>query len=89
MDCTLKFFLGIFAAAMLALAAAHASAAETTYTLYRNSVLDNAARIHVGSFDAAEGATYNRDNCALVADLMQRQPGTKTRFWCELGRHRK
>ncbi len=45
-------------------------------------------RIHVASFDAADGEKYNQENCATVLDLMQRQEGVKVRFWCEKGRYR-
>jgi len=58
------------------------------FTLYRNSVLDNTMRIHVASFDAEAGKEYNSGNCAIAADLFQRQSGVKTRFWCEAGRYR-
>ena len=59
------------------------------YTLYRNSVLDTNMRLHVASFDTADGEAYNHENCQLAADLFQQQPGVKTRFWCEKGRFRK
>jgi hypothetical protein len=59
------------------------------FTLYRNSLLDDTARIHVASFDAAEGEPYNLENCNLIASLMQEQPEVKTRFWCERGRYRR
>lgn len=58
------------------------------YTLYRNSMTDAAMRLHVASFDAADGAAYNRDNCGQAQQLFQGQPGVKTRFWCEPGRFR-
>jgi hypothetical protein len=57
----------------------------STYTLYRNSVLNDGARIHVATFDAADGEAYNRENCAAAAGLFVGQPGTRTRFWCEKG----
>jgi hypothetical protein len=60
----------------------------STYTLYRNSVLDDGARIHVATFDAADGDAYNRENCGAAAGLFGGQPGTRTRFWCEKGRYR-
>ncbi|MCJ2132778.1 hypothetical protein MKK69_01640 [Methylobacterium sp. J-026] len=60
----------------------------STYTLYRNSVINDGARIHVASFDAADGEAYNRENCAAATDLFGGQPGTRTRFWCEKGRFR-
>ena len=53
------------------------------YTLYRNSVLDSSARIHVASFDTREGDAYNQGNCRLAADLFAAQPDVKTRVWCE------
>ena len=56
------------------------------YTLYRNSVVRDEARIHVATFDAADGGAYNRDNCELAANLFQAQSGVRTRFWCERGR---
>lgn len=59
----------------------------STYTLYRNSVLNDGARIHVATFDAADGEAYNRENCAAAAGLFGGQPGTRTRFWCEKGRY--
>lgn len=59
------------------------------FTLYRNSALDEAARIHVASFDARDGEAYNRGNCEIAQSLFQQQPGAKTRFWCEKGRFRK
>lgn len=60
----------------------------SSFTLYRNSVLNDGARIHVATFDAADGEAYNRENCAAAASLFGGQPGTRTRFWCEKGRFR-
>ena len=62
---------------------------EDVYTLYRNSPLDGSMRIHVASFDTAEGAGYNSENCNLAADLFSRQDGVLSRFWCEKGRYRR
>jgi hypothetical protein len=59
-----------------------------TYTLYRNSVVLENARLHVATFDAADGEQYNSKNCQAARDLFQQQPGVKTRFWCEKGRFR-
>lgn len=77
-----------FAGCLLLLAACDA---ENAYTLYRNSALPNGAdfRIHVASFDAREGDSYNRENCDLARSLFQAQPGVTVRFWCEKGRYRK
>lgn len=62
-------------------------AANDTYTLYRNSLIMD-ARIHMATFDAADGREYNRENCELVASLLTRQPGVSANYWCELGRYR-
>lgn len=59
------------------------------YTLYRNSALDATMRIHVATFDTAEGKDYNAENCFAAADLFQGQDGVSTRFWCEPGRYRR
>lgn len=56
-----------------------------TFTLYRNSVTNENMRIHVASFNAADGEAYNRGNCEQAQLLFQAQPGVKTKFWCEKG----
>lgn len=58
-------------------------------TLYRSSLYSANARIHVASFDAADGLAYNTENCNRAADLFAAQPGVQTRFWCEIGPYRK
>lgn len=58
------------------------------FTLYRNSAVNGALRMHVATFDAADGKAYNMANCGQAADLFETQPGVKTRFWCEPGRFR-
>ena len=60
----------------------------TAYTLYRSSLVIENARLHVATFDAADGARYNNENCLSARDLYQRQEGVKTTFWCEKGRFR-
>ncbi|MGT2481777.1 hypothetical protein ACU4GR_29685 [Methylobacterium oryzae CBMB20] len=75
------------AALCIALSACQAQDASS-YTLYRNSTLSDGARIHVATFDAADGEAYNRENCDAAASLFGGQPGTRTRFWCEKGRFR-
>ena len=60
-----------------------------TFTLYRNSVLDEFARIHVASFNAKEPNPYNQGNCDVAKDLFQKQEGIKTKFWCEKGAFKK
>lgn len=56
------------------------------YTLYRDSVLSPAFRIHVATFDAKDGRDYNRENCMIARDLFQRQEGVQVNYWCEPGR---
>jgi hypothetical protein len=56
-----------------------------TYVLYRSSPIDATMRIHVSTFDAADGDTYNRGNCEVAAGLFQAQQGVTVRYWCEKG----
>jgi hypothetical protein len=80
---------------VLAIAVAMASCSisgvseQETFVLYRNSVTDENMRIHVATFDAADGEAYNRGNCEQAKALFQAQPGVKTKFWCEKGRFKK
>ena len=39
---------------------------DATYTLYRNSVLNENERYHVATFDAAEAEKYNQENCTVL-----------------------
>jgi hypothetical protein len=80
--------VSIALAVPLLVAACGASDSETS-VLYRNSVTEANVRIHVATFDAAEGEAYNRGNCEQAQTLFQSQPGVKTKFWCEKGRFRK
>lgn len=56
------------------------------YTLYRSSPLDPLMRVHLATFDSADGSAYNQENCILAASLFAAQPGVTVRFWCEQGR---
>lgn len=56
------------------------SSSNDTFTLYRNSVTDEKMRIHVASFNAADGEAYNRDICEQAQQLFQAQSGVKTQF---------
>lgn len=84
----MRSLAGLFAvSAAFALGdAANATPISETYTLYRNSLLDANMRLHVATFDAAEGGPYNRENCDQARVLFQAQPDVKTTFWCEQGR---
>lgn len=57
--------------------------------MYRNSVIEPSMRIHVGTFDAADGEKYNAENCNFAATLFASQPGVTVRFWCEKGSYKK
>ena len=60
--------------------------ASNAFTLYRNSVTDARMRIHVATFDAADGADYNNENCDVARELFAGQDGVTVRYWCEKGR---
>jgi hypothetical protein len=80
-----KSMLAILVAAFTA-----SSLASTgSFTLYRNSRVDPTMRIHVGTFNAADGEKYNAENCDLAATLFASQAGVKVRFWCERGTYAK
>jgi hypothetical protein len=81
-----RFGRAILAAA---LCAAACQGSTKTYTLYRSSVLDAAMRLHVASFDSADGEAYNRENCEVARSLFQQQPGATVKYWCEKGRFQK
>ena len=61
---------------------------EEIYTLYRNSAVDEAVRIHVATFDVDDGPKThlrNMTNCMVVQKLFQDQPHETNKFWCEKG----
>lgn len=58
------------------------------YTLYRASPLDANMRLHIATFDAADGENYNSENCRIASELFGKQPGVTVRYWCEKGRYR-
>ena len=72
---------------LMALSACDSS--NNHFTLYRNSVTNESMRIHVATFDSADGNEYNMSNCRIAEELFQKQDGVKTKFWCEKGRFRK
>lgn len=60
-----------------------------TYTLYRNSVVVEHARIRIATFDAnVKDENYNQVNCNDSAKLRLNQDGVRTKFWCEKGKFR-
>jgi hypothetical protein len=77
-------------------AACSQSSADPIYTLYRNSPVSPAARLHWATFDAADQGTgtTNRANCQSAASLFNAKlaelagDAQPERFWCEKGRFR-
>jgi hypothetical protein len=72
---------------------ADASGREAVYSLYRTGWPSRETRIHVATFDAFEpagtgSAAHNAANCDRVARMLNDQPATGSRYWCEPGRHR-
>ena len=62
---------------------------DNVYTLYRSSVSDPAARLHVATFDEDENDAYNRENCEVARNLFQEEASAAVRYWCEAGRVRR
>lgn len=58
---------------------------DDSYSLFRSSALDGSMRVYIASFNAPDGADdgYNKENCAIAAQLFQSQPGVTVRYWCE------
>jgi hypothetical protein len=66
------------------------SRSEGTYTLYRSETPGDTLRLHVATFDAEDGESYNHDACEQTRELFQVQPTTLAKYWCEKGKyHRK
>ncbi|BAL23504.1 hypothetical protein [Azoarcus sp. KH32C] len=82
------YLLSISAFALSACNGTGATDTET-FVLYRNSVTNQNMRIHVATFDAADGEAYNKENCDQAQELFQAQPGVATKFWCEKGTFRR
>ena len=82
----MKYTLSLVLLVSLSPAYGHEVEVGEPITLYRNSLLDSAMRIHVATFNAKSGDKYNWDNCIIAARLFQSQPGIGTYFWCEPGK---
>lgn len=84
---------------LIGMALAGCSAGESASdkaTLYRNSILDPAMRVHFASFNAPDKAPFNIDNCEMVARIMNANVDASSAkegkprnqavgFWCERG----
>lgn len=82
----IRALFSAFVVTACAVTTARGEAAKGIYTLYRNSIVTPSMRLHVATFDASDGASYNRENCEQARALFTNQAGVKTRFWCEPGR---
>lgn len=59
--------------------------ADSVYTLYRESVVPG-GRVHIATFDTAEGESFNRNTCEEVRDVILAAPDLPPyRYWCEQG----
>lgn len=76
-------------AALVAFAASACRPTADVYTLYRGSVANGIERVHVATFDARHGASYNATNCEVARSLFSTQPGVSVQYWCEPGRARR
>ena len=81
MRCT--WLLGFAVLPVVAIACGDSS---STFTLYRNGMVNDSLRIHVATFDAKDGPESNHDTCEQARELFQVQPSTRSRYWCEKGR---
>lgn len=59
-------------------------------TLYRSSAIaaSETIRIHVATFDNAEGFALNRAACNAIAKTVMDSPGVTVTYWCEPGYYR-
>lgn len=56
-----------------------------TYTLYRDSIIQD-LRIHVATFNAVDNKeSFNKGNCETAKNLFQSQAGVEVKYWCEKG----
>lgn len=85
----LQFAIAVAAVVAIGVALVVVTGPGATFTLYRTSALDKAARIHVATFDADAPASYNQENCATAQKLFAEQDGVTVSFWCEKGTYRK
>lgn len=84
-----SYLIAVGIAAMLAGCSGSGASENDVFVLYRNSIANENMRIHVATFDALDGETYNKGNCEQAQALFQAQPGVKAKFWCEKGRFKK
>lgn len=85
----MRFYVFFTAISIALLLAGCGTSDNISFTLYRNSILDENMRIHVASFDAIDGDRYNKENCDQAQELFQNQPTVKNKFWCEKGKFKK
>jgi hypothetical protein len=85
--------LAVLAALLTVSCGSSGGSPSESYTLYRNSNLDENRRLHWASFDAAgESGWDNVTNCEMAARLLNehfrsldRRAHRDVQFWCEPG----
>ena len=61
---------------------------DNIFTLYRNNDMNPKIRIHVGTFDSNNGASYNSFHCEKVVQFWNKDAKSRTSkelHWCEKG----
>jgi len=79
----------LLAAVVLLAVSVSCSNSSESYTLYRDSGLDPALRVHLATFDAKDGRSYNETNCTMMADLYNEKYSDTNKAWCEQGTYKK
>lgn len=85
----IRTFAPIVLTILLTVLAACGPSDGDVYTLYRSSPIDPNMRIHIATFNAADGEQYNSENCRIGSGAFRAQPGVTVRYWCEKGQFRK
>ncbi len=93
---TAQFHAPVFVLLLMSDSSAQtASDPANIYTLYRSAAYlpggpsdTDRWRIHVATFDAAEEAAYNQENCQIASRLFAEQSGVVVRYWCEQGTYK-
>ena len=61
---------------------------ENVFTLIRNNHVNPLIRVHIATFDSANGPDFNAWYCQKAQDYFQKaakERGSKEKLWCEKG----
>jgi hypothetical protein len=75
--------IGMLAVLAMPVHAGDCDSVSGAWRLYRTSSAIPNARLPIATFDAPDGSDYNRENCAISANLRMGQPGVVVVYWCE------